>query len=184
MLVVSNTGENNPETCLVCGQTFHSYKSLLGHVRVHRLTSRQYREKFGLLRTCKKCGTPLSKNGGKTGHCNKCRDRTGENNPFFGKTHSASTVRAITANCRKASKTLWENATYRDKVISGVSKPRSDKGKENISQGVLASYRNIPGLRTSRQESMLRRISEGFDPTHGLFLCGEGWGESGTQFIH
>lgn len=52
-----------------------------------------------LHRNCKKCGNILksysSKHG--SGYCNKCRDRTGANNPFFGKSHSSDTIETLSA---------------------------------------------------------------------------------------
>ena len=45
---------------------------------------------YKLNRTCPTCGIRISDKN-KSGFCNKHRDRTGINNPFFGKTHSKDT---------------------------------------------------------------------------------------------
>lgn len=54
---------------------------------------------------CLSCGKPLSHNGkhGK-GYCNSCRDRTGHNNPFYGKKHTADTIAKLKARPVKTGK--------------------------------------------------------------------------------
>lgn len=55
------------------------------------------RWKDSLHHNCIKCGKELKSYGSKHGNgcCTKCRDRTGANNPFFGKSHSADTIETL-----------------------------------------------------------------------------------------
>lgn len=106
-------------------------------------------------RYCLKCGKELSKNC-KGEHCGKHRDRSGANNPFYGKTHTAETKRRIVKQTRAASKKLCENESYRKKVIEGVSKPRNEEGKKNISNAVSEWYKSNPDQRIIRSQNMKR----------------------------
>lgn len=105
-------------------------------------------------RFCEKCGTKLSKNC-KGDFCNHCRDRSGKNNPFYGKRHSSDTIRKIKEKTRKNSKELWEKEEYREKVIKGVSKPRSEEGKKNISRAVKKWYEENPVEIEKRRKRMM-----------------------------
>ena len=71
-------------------------------------------------KTCKTCGIKLSKNN-KGEYCNHHRDRTGKNNPFYGKKHTQKTCNTLKVKCKDASKLMWQNPAYREKVIKGVS---------------------------------------------------------------
>lgn len=97
----------------------------------------------------------------KSGYCNKHRDRTGQNNPFYRKTHTKQTIQKARVKCVEASKKLWQNEEYRNKVIKGTSKPRSEQGKLNISSGVKRSYDQIEGLRDSRRFDMKKTWQDG-----------------------
>ena len=69
---------------------------------------------------CKVCGKELCKKN-KSGYCNSHRDRTGANNSFFGKSHSKETIEKLKVKCAVASKSLWENDDYRNKVITNAT---------------------------------------------------------------
>ncbi len=105
-------------------------------------------------RFCEKCGTRLSKNC-KGNFCNHCRDRSGKNNPFYGKRHSADTITKIKEKTRENSKELWGKEEYREKVIRGVSKPRSEEGKKNISRAVKKWYEENPVEIEKRRKRMM-----------------------------
>jgi G:T-mismatch repair DNA endonuclease (very short patch repair protein) len=93
------------------------------------------------IKKCIVCKTILSKNNTNGTHCNKHRDRTGKNNPFFGKTHNQKTIEKIKEKTTLSSKTLWKNEEYRKKVISGATgKHRSDAFKEKQRQNALKQY--------------------------------------------
>lgn len=81
-------------------------------------------------RYCKTCGCLLSKNC-KGDYCNHHRDRTGKNNPFYGKKHSEETKKILIEKCSEATKKLWEDEEYRNKVISNATGvKRTDEFKE------------------------------------------------------
>lgn len=70
---------------------------------------------------CAKCGKELKSHGGKhgSGYCTSCRDRTGKNNPFYGKKHSAKTIehfRAINSG-RKGKDSPVAKRVYADGLI-------------------------------------------------------------------
>jgi len=69
------------------------------------------------MKTCITCEKPISRNC-KFGYCNKCRDRTGKNNPFYGKHHSKESINATKIKLSKISKSLWKIPEYRNKVIT------------------------------------------------------------------
>lgn len=169
--------EKNDCVCLICGKTLKNKRGLLIHVHAkHNLTPHEYKLQFDLYKKCKMCGA-LILGRGKSGFCNK-HYKNGENNPFFGKTHKKTTVDSIKQRCKIASTELWKNEEYREKVIKNSSKPRSEKAKQNISNALILSYEKHPELKIQRREVMLKRINEGYDPTHERHLIGEGWGEN------
>lgn len=146
--------------CLICDKKFSTSRALYGHVRVHNMTSHEYKNRFGLLKRCFTCGTELAKNN-QSGYCNSCRDRTGENNPFFGKTHKPETITAIKERTREASQALWQDPKYREKVISGVSKPRPESFKKEQSERMKQWYKDNPEQRKLRSKRMKRSWEEG-----------------------
>jgi hypothetical protein len=109
---------------------------------------------------CQKCKNPVSKNC-QSGICNKCRDRKGENNPFFGKKHSKKTIENVKKKCVEASKQLWKNEEYRNKVISGISKPRRKGFGEEQSERITKWYRENPEQIMLRSEAMKKSWIDG-----------------------
>lgn len=85
-------------------------------------------------KTCPICGKVLSKDN-KSGFCNKHRDRTGENNPFFGKRHSKETIEILKKKCKIATEELWKDDSYREKVINNATgKKRTDEFRKTQSE--------------------------------------------------
>lgn len=111
-------------------------------------------------RKCLKCGGKVSKNS-KSGNCTKCRDRSGINNPFYGKTHSKETVDIIKEKTSAASKKLWQNDVYRSKVIKSVSKPRRDGFKQEQSERITQWYKDNPEQKKIRSQHMINTWTEG-----------------------
>lgn len=73
-----------------------------------------------LHRHCKKCGKEFTSHSGKhgSGYCNSCRDRTGTNNPFYGRKHSAETIEKLrTINKHRVGK---NNPTSRKIYADGL----------------------------------------------------------------
>jgi len=109
---------------------------------------------------CLKCRKAVSKNC-HLGYCNKCRDRTGKNNPFYGKKHSKESLEKSKKNRSNASKKLWQNKEYRNKVIKAVSKPRKEGFKKEQSDRVLQWYINNPKQRDNRSIKMKESWRQG-----------------------
>jgi hypothetical protein len=58
-------------------------------------------------------------------------DQSGENNPFYGKSHLPETKAAISAK-KKGSAAPNKGATHTDEALQKMRKPRSDAGKANM----------------------------------------------------
>lgn len=102
---------------------------------------------------CKTCGKELNRHN-RSGYCFKHLPRTGENNPFYGKTHSKETIEKLKVNCAKASKKMWENEEYRNKVINNATGlKRSDEFKNKQRRNALKQFED-PEQRRIRAEKM------------------------------
>lgn len=108
---------------------------------------------YKLNKRCAKCGKLLS-DINKTGFCSKHLDRTGKNNPFFGKTHPKETIEKIKKIASVNTKKLWQNEDYRNKVIKGTSKPRRESFKKEQSERIKEWYSFNPKQRELRSKSM------------------------------
>lgn len=108
---------------------------------------------YKLGKLCTVCGKPISDRN-KGGRCSIHRDRTGPNNPFFGKTHSAKTVENLKIKTKTASILLWQDPIYRDKVIKGVSKPRRPQFKLEQSARITQWYKDNPDQKEIRSKAM------------------------------
>jgi len=109
---------------------------------------------------CLKCGKKVSKNC-KFGYCNGCRDRSGDKNPFYGKSHERGMIEKTKKKLSKISKELWKNEDYRNKIIEGVSKPRREGFKKEQSERVKRWYQNNPGQRSIRSINMKKSWMDG-----------------------
>lgn len=146
--------------CLECEFDTDIVRSLSCHVRLHGMTIQEYKTKHGLHRRCNKCGNILSKNcSGNT--CKNCYEWSGENNPFYGKTHSVDVIERMRKKNVEISREKWKNKEYREKVIRGVSKPRRKGFGKEQSVRVKEWYVNNPGQRDIRSNRMKRSWKEG-----------------------
>ena len=114
---------------------------------------------FKLNRVCPTCGIRVSDTN-KSGSCNRHRDRTGTNNPFYGKRHSKETIEAMTEKTRAATIKKWEDPEYRNKVIEGTSKPRRISFKKEQSARITKWYEDNPEQREIRSKRMKRSWEE------------------------
>lgn len=132
------------KTCLICNREFKSGHALATHVRrSHNLTSHQYKEKFGLLVLCKKCGKEISKKGTLSGFCNKCRNRNGAKNPFYGKKHDRNMIENTKKKLSLISKELWKNPEYRKTVFKNTTgKLRNNGFKNKQKQNAIKQFKN------------------------------------------
>lgn len=146
--------------CLLCSEKFESKWELGGHLKNHNITASEYKDKFGLYEKCKKCEKRISRNN-KHGYCNSCRDRTGENNPFYGKSHSDETIEVLKEKCSIGMKEKWKDEEFRSKVIKGGSKPRRESFKREQSERIKQWYVDNPEQRQLRSECMKRTWESG-----------------------
>lgn len=109
---------------------------------------------------CLKCGKKVSKNC-HLGYCNSCRNRSGGNNPFFGKKHDRDMIENTKVKLSKISKNNWNNEEYRNKVISGASKPRKESFKKEQSDRVKEWYKNNPNQKEFRSILMKKSWADG-----------------------
>lgn len=115
------------------------------------------------LKYCKICGKQLLPKN-KTGYCNTHRPRCGEHNSFFGKTHSEATRKVLKEKCTSATKELWKNEEYRQKVIKNTTgKKRNDEFKEKQRQNALKQFKD-PKQRQIRSEKMKESWEKGNIP--------------------
>jgi len=121
--------------CLICKRICKSNRSLSLHLsKSHNITRAEYNKLFNLNCLCEKCKTIIPCTN-KQGKCNICRDRTGENNPFYNKHHSEQSKLELSKKCSIAIKEKWLDKDYREKVIRLSSKPRNPNfGKEQSSR--------------------------------------------------
>lgn len=146
--------------CLICNRVCKNNKSLGCHVKIHKMTVREYKEKFGLIPECKVCCREiLDKN--KTGYCVHCRDRHGETNPFYGKKHKKEVIEGMKVRLSIISKKNWKNQEYREKVIKAVSKPRRKEFGKEQSDRIIQWYKDNPNQREIRSESMKKSWRNG-----------------------
>ena len=111
-------------------------------------------------RICSVCECPIIDRS-KSGCCNKHRDRTGKNNSFYGRKHKPETVAQMKIATAIASKELWKDSSYREKVIKGISKPRRESFKEEQSVRIKQWYCDNPEQRNIRSHKMARSWKEG-----------------------
>jgi len=148
--------------CLICEKKFDNQRGLGCHVRrQHKMSTHEYRLEFNLHRRCLTCNKIIGfKNKGN--YCDKHRDRTGKNNPFYGKTHDREMIERTKNKLSKISKTLWEDPKYREKIkqtTTGLK--RTDKFKKEQSQRVKKWYEDNPNQREIRSYHMKKTWADG-----------------------
>lgn len=145
--------------CKECGNKFGN-KELRKHLKEHGFSLKSYRQKFRL-EFCQKCGEKLQEKN-ISGICLKCRDWTGENNPFWGKSHSKDTLELIRSKTKVASENLWKKGEYREKIkqtTNGLK--RDEKFREKQKQNALNWYKEHPEQKNLRSERMMKTWKDG-----------------------
>lgn len=121
---------------------------------------------YKLNKKCCVCGSKIT-DINKTGFCNIHRDRTGKNNPFYGKKHSKETIEIIRNKTSIKSKQNWKNENYRKKIIKGISKPRKKEFSEEQSLRIKKWYQDNPEQKIIRSQHMKKSwIDEKIVPNH------------------
>lgn len=147
--------------CLICSKSFDNKKEFGYHILHHKMKMNEYKTKFNLHKYCKICGCTLPEYN-ISGFCNNHRDRTGVNNPFFGKQHKKETIDKAKIKCKEYTKKLWQNNTYREAVIANATgKTRSDKFKKEQSERVSQWYKNNPVQLEIRSNAMKKNWESG-----------------------
>lgn len=147
--------------CKICGKTYKSKKSLSLHVvNFHEIKSYEYKKMFDLLPRCDKCGKELSKNN-KYGYCAKCRDKSGENNPFYGKQHSEEVIEKLRESSRISTHEKWKDPNFRNNIINKISKPRPEYFKKEQSERIKKWFDDNPEQREIRSNYMKQYWKEG-----------------------
>lgn len=117
------------------------------------------------MKTCKTCSKPLSR-GNKSGFCSSHRDRSGANNPFYGKKHNPETIETAKDKCRTASIELWKDTEYRNSVITNSSKPRHEGFGKEQSDRMTKWYLDNPEQKDIRSKRMKMSWENGeIEPT-------------------
>jgi len=112
------------------------------------------------MKYCKKCGKEVSRNC-KLGYCRQCRNITGKNNPFYGKTHSIEAIEKIRIVNIKISKEHWTNIEYRKNVINKMTGlKRSDKFKTIQRKNAIKQFKD-PSQRAIRSKTMKESWQKG-----------------------
>lgn len=115
---------------------------------------------YKLNKHCPKCGCRISDKN-KSGYCNLHRDRTGINNPFYGKHHTKESLDKIKDICKIRSEELWKNDDYRQRVITNMTgKTRSNEFKEKQRQNAIIQYQDVK-QKEIRSEQMKEKWKEG-----------------------
>lgn len=98
---------------------------------------------YELQKCCKHCGALITDKN-KTGYCRYCYPKYGmfgENNPFYGKTHTKEVIEKIKISSSKSSKEHWKNEKYRNKVINAITGlKRTDTFKETQRQNAKKQF--------------------------------------------
>ena len=118
-------------------------------------------KKTRIIKYCEKCNKQLSKKN-KGIHCNHCRDRSGQNNPFFGKRHTDNVLQLLQHKCKHAAQKLWKNTEYRNKVIKNATGlKRSIEFKTEQSQRISEWYKNNPEQLEIRSKALTKTWNQG-----------------------
>ena len=131
--------------CLICGMECKTQRGLSRHISSkHSMSKKEYSDKFNLdlVKYCKTCGKILCKKC-LGNYCGVHRDRSGKNNPFFGKSHSKETKLLLKEKCAISTKKLWKQESYRKSVINGTTgKKRCQKFKNAQRFNALKQFKN------------------------------------------
>jgi len=147
--------------CEICLGVFNSKIELYHHLKqIHHKGRLSYDKKVGLKSICLKCGVDLSSNN-YGDYCNKCRDRTGEHNSFYGKRHNRETIEHTKEKLKIISQEKWKNEDYRNRVIKGASKPRRESFKKEQSLRITQWYKDNPEQLHLRSEAMKKTWEDG-----------------------
>jgi hypothetical protein len=93
-------------------------------------------------------------------------DQSGENNPFFGKTHSAKTKAKI-GKKKKGSVPVNKGTKHTEDALKKMRKPRSQKGKQNIRKGLEGRWDKPENLSDCPHCGMKSVVNANYKKYHG-----------------
>jgi endogenous inhibitor of DNA gyrase (YacG/DUF329 family) len=156
--------------CEICGKEFKNYKSFGDHLKLHKVTSKEYYDKFlrkdseGICPVCGKETSYISLNRGYRKFCsNKCANSK-ENNPMFGKHLSEETKKKLSdANKGENNPNYGKHRSEETKKkISDANKHPSEETRKKMSDAHRGKHRS---------EETRKKISEakkgGNNPNYG-----------------
>ena len=141
------------------GGTYHFYFIFNKEIYLINIMPTTYK----LNKHCKHCGDLIS-DINKSGYCKKCYPKygmIGENNPFYGKTHSKEVIEKMKVKCKIASENLWKNEDYRKRNIeSTTGLKRSKEFKELQRKHAIEQFKDN-NQREIRSQRMKQSWEEG-----------------------
>lgn len=120
------------QNCPICGTQFKVYKNQKRTYCSRECMSKGYAESLKGENNpnyrhgpkyCVKCGGEIHRNAQKW--CNKCRPRTGEDNPFFGEKHTDETCKKLSK--KRKGKNYWKGKKHTQSSKNKISKDRKTK---------------------------------------------------------
>lgn len=103
--------------------------------------------------------------------------KSGERNPFYGKSHDREMIEATKDTLRKISQDKWKDPEYRAKVVKGVSKPRREGFKTEQSARITQWYKDHPEQRELRSKHMQNSWEDGKIEPSTVAKCNRSKGE-------
>jgi endogenous inhibitor of DNA gyrase (YacG/DUF329 family) len=154
--------------CKICGREFKNYTSLGAHLKKHKITSKEYYDRFLKKEdegTCPVCGKETFFKNLNKGYCKFCSKKCAkskENHPMFGKYHSEETKKKM-SDAKKGE----NNPNYGKCCSEETKKKMSDaqKGKNNH------NYGKHPSEETKKKMSDAKKGEN--NPNYGKHLSDE-----------
>jgi hypothetical protein len=147
--------------CEICGREFENYKSLARHLRTHKMTSKDYYDKFfkkegeGI---CPVCGKETSFINLRKGYCKFCSKecaKSGENNPMYGK-HLSEEAREKISDAQKGRHPSEETRKKLSDAQKG--KHHTEETKKKISDALKG--KNNPNYGKRCSEETKKKLSD------------------------
>ena len=165
---------NHPDRKLIIEKISSAVRS-----NIQKLTGEERKAKYGLsgekngnwknggdsYKLCPRCKE--NKISSKSKHCGKCRDRTKENNPFYGKKHTEETKQVL------REKMSGDNSWIKD--INPSKLPYTKHYKITYADGTTKEIAGLKAIAVEFKVSIenvhatIKRITEGKLPKRGVF---------------
>jgi hypothetical protein len=154
--------------CEICGREFKNFRALARHLRTHKITAREYYDKFlkkegeGICPVCGKETFFMNLRGGYCKFCSRECAKSGENNPFYGKHHSEETKNKLSNALRGENHPNYGKHRLEEtkKKISNTEKGKhcSEETKKKMSDAKKGE--NHPNYGKHRSEETKKKLSD------------------------